>query len=233
MLNVSIVIPVYNSGNFIEPSIRRLIQFCGQQPWTYEILLRDDGSADDSLETIRRLAEEYPQLTYSANHANLGLGVTLRRLFQQAQGATVVYCDIDLPFGVEVLPEVISLNKTHDLVVVSRYLSRRGAGVPWLRKLASRLYYGFCRILFHVPICDIGSGTVAISQRALDKISLQARGFDIHIELIMQIQRQGCPFREIPGRYLDKGGGTFSILRHGPGVLLSTVKLWFRREEKS
>lgn len=46
--------------------------------------------------------------------------------------------------------------------------------------MTSRLYYYFCRLLFHVQVADLGSGTVGLRKEALEALDLKASGFDIH-----------------------------------------------------
>ena len=226
MLDLSVVIPVFNSEELIAPALGALTGVCDRQKWTYEILLRDDGSADGSAEALRRLSPQYPRVRCAFNGVNRGLGFTLRKLFEEAGGRTVIYCDIDLPFGADILQELVALNQRYDLVVVSRYLSGRQTCVPFLRRTASRVYFGLCRMLFQVPVFDIGSGTVALSREVLTRVPLRADGFDIHIEIITAFRNQRCSLLEIPALYFEKGPGTFSILRHGPRVVADTLRLW-------
>ena len=228
MLDLSVVIPIYNSKDFIASAVQELTAFCDRHKWAYEILLRDDGSTDGSGDILRRLSHQYPRVRGVFNETNHGLGFTLRRLFEEAQGRTVVYCDVDLPFGVDVLKDLVALNQEHDLVVVSRYFPQAQSHIPFLRKTASRLYFRLCRMLFRVPVLDIGSGTVALSREALMRIPLQSDGFDIHIEIITAFRKQRCSLLEIPAPYFEKGPGTFSILRHGPRVFIDTLRLWRR-----
>ncbi|HOY09142.1 MAG TPA: glycosyltransferase family 2 protein [Candidatus Omnitrophota bacterium] len=232
MLELSVVIPVYNSKKFIVPAVEELTALCDRQEWAYEILLRDDGSSDDSAGVLRLLSGKHPRVRCVFNERNRGLGFTLRRLFEEAKGRTVVYCDVDLPFGVGVFRDLVALNKKHDLVVVSRYLSAKQGRIPFLRKAVSRLYFGLCRMLFQVRVFDIGSGTVAFSREALTRIPLHADGFDIHIEIMTAFHNHGCSILEIPAPYSEKGPGTFSILRHGPRVVIDTVRLWRKSFKK-
>lgn len=231
MPELSVVIPVYNSRNLITPAVEELAGFCDGQGWEYEILLRDDGSSDGSADVLRRLAEQRPGVRCAFNERNRGLGFTLRRLFEEARGRTVVYCDVDLPFGTAVLKDLVALSKRHEMVVVSRYLSAERGRVPFLRRTVSRMYFWLCRILFHVPVFDIGSGTVAMSREVLTRTPLRADGFDIHIEVINAFRARRCSILEIPAPYFDKGPGTFSILRHGPRVAIDTIRLWYDRRQ--
>ncbi len=229
MPELSVVIPVYNSRDLIIPAVEELAVFCDGQGLEYEILLRDDGSSDGSADVLRRLADQRSGVRCAFNEKNRGLGFTLRRLFEEAQGQTVVYCDVDLPFGTAVLKDLVALSKKYEMVVVSRYLAAGQGRVPFLRRTVSRMYFWLCRILFHVPVFDIGSGTVAMSREVLTRVPLRADGFDIHMEIINAFSARRCSILEIPGSYCDKGPGTFSILRHGPRVVVDTIRLRYNR----
>src|SRR3989344_3683816 len=124
-MDVSIVIPIYNSAPLIRNSVEKLIRTLGAMSVRYEILLRDDGSRDHSREVLQELPVQYAQVRVFFNDKNRGLGFTLRQLFVDAQGACVIYMDCDLPFGAEVVRKVLGHLEKYDIVVCSRYLGKR------------------------------------------------------------------------------------------------------------
>lgn len=65
-MHISVVIPVYNAGRFLEDSVRSVLK----QPEVKEILLVDDGSKDDSLEICKNLSSRHQDLIKVFRHQN-------------------------------------------------------------------------------------------------------------------------------------------------------------------
>lgn|SRR3990167_2166925 len=227
-MDVSIVIPIYNSHALVEGAVNRLVRVLEAAGRDYEILLRDDGSRGDMRSVFKKIASEYVRVRCFHNPANQGLGATLRALFHDARGERVVYCDCDLPFGEDVILKLLDRLESCDIAVASRYAGIRGR-VAFLRWVFSRAYFWLCKILFHIPVFDVGSGCVAIRRSALQKLNLSAKGFDIHAEIYVQARHWGLALKEVPAEAAQCTRGSFSVFRHGFGVIAGTVGLYLRR----
>jgi len=155
------------------------------------------------------------------------LGSALRRLLAGARAEKIIYTDVDLPFGVDVMPVLLAALNTADIAVASRYYGRKNA-VPFKRKTVSRAYYHFVNFLLGCPVRDIGSGTVALKRNKVRALGLEARGFDIHAELYVRARQAGLLIKEIPADCFDDGRGSFRILRHAWPVVRDTAFLWKR-----
>ncbi|MCK4882729.1 MAG: glycosyltransferase family 2 protein [Candidatus Omnitrophica bacterium] len=225
MIETSVVIPIYNAAGMIEDAIARIVDVMDPLRMNYEILLCDDGSTDGSGEVLKRIASRYPEARCFYNLSNRGLGATLKRLLNDAQGEKIVYCDCDLPFGADAIPVLLKGLEVSDITVASRY---RGAvnRTPFTRKVCSRLYYFLCRLLFNIPVMDIGSGSVAMCRRVAQEISLKARGFDVHAEFYLKALKMGFAIDEISVESMITGQGSFCIWVHGPDALVKTFKLY-------
>ena len=231
-VDLSIVIPIYNSRNLIEDSLRRLTTFLNSLSLNYEILLRDDGSTDGSREILTTMPQKYPKTRIFFNLDNRGLGFTLIELFQSSRGTNVIYMDCDLPFGENIVSVLLDEMKDCDIAIASRYKGIRNH-IRWDRKIASRLYYLFCRILFNIPIIDIGSGSVMMSRKVLNEIHLKKEGFGIHGEIYVKASKKNFRMKELPASTKKRQPSTFSILRHGPHIITETLQLWFEMKEEA
>jgi len=233
-VDLSITIPIYNAAALIENTLSRLILELNSTQFQYEILLCDDGSSDSSAEILRRVERSFPQVRCFFHDRNLGLGATLRSLWREARGSRVIYVDCDLPFGAEVLPEMIRLSQQFDIVVASRYLAEKSP-VGFFRRMSSHLYHLFCQALFRVGVRDIGSGTVVVRKSVLEQLTLTANGFDIHIELFVKARRAGLKLKEQAFPAAQIQPGSFSVIKHGIPVVWATLRLygWLLRKEGS
>lgn len=92
-MKVSVLVPVYNLGRFIEPCLLSLLE--QQTNFDFEVIAIDDGSSDDSWAIMQRLALEWPQLRALQNSQNMGLANTQKRLLREASGEYIAYVDGD------------------------------------------------------------------------------------------------------------------------------------------
>ncbi|UZT96659.1 glycosyltransferase family 2 protein [Chryseobacterium fluminis] len=93
MLDVSVIIPVYNAGPFLEKAVRSAIQF----EEVREVILVEDKSTDHSLEICRKLALEYHKvvLYQHPDKENHGAGATRNLGIEKATGNFITFLDAD------------------------------------------------------------------------------------------------------------------------------------------
>lgn len=91
MPEVSVIIPVYNSGRFLEPTVASVL---AQTIKDFEVLLVDDGSRDGSGKLCDDLAAREPRIRVF-HRANSGICATRNFAMKQARGAYVAFCDHD------------------------------------------------------------------------------------------------------------------------------------------
>nr|WP_279008575.1 glycosyltransferase family 2 protein [Aeromonas jandaei] len=92
-MKVSVLVPVYNLGRFIEPCLLSLLE--QQANFDFEVIAIDDGSSDDSWAIMQRLTQQWPQLKALQNSQNMGLAKTQKRLLREATGEYIAYVDGD------------------------------------------------------------------------------------------------------------------------------------------
>lgn len=92
-LNVSFVIPVYNSERFLERCVRSIL--CQQTSARYEVICINDGSTDGSLRILERLQSEFPELLRVVSQDNQGISVTRNRGIELAKGEYIGFLDND------------------------------------------------------------------------------------------------------------------------------------------
>lgn len=224
----SLVIPIYNAQKIIQNSYNILSRYLDASGYEYEVIFEDDASSDSGKAVLGAVSRDNSRVKVFSHYPNRGLGYTLRQLFSRARGDIIVYLDIDLPFGITCLKSLLKELESADVVLASRYSCAENE-TPFLRKVSSRLYYFFCKALFNIEVRDIGSGLVVFKRRALEVINLEVSGFDIHIEIFTRLKEGGFRVKEVPLPYKHNGHSTFSILRHGPLIVVNTLSFWLRQ----
>src|SRR5436305_10368667 len=130
-LELSLVIPVYNERDnlpvLVEAIGRALAGRGGGEP--YEIVAVDDGSTDGSLDVLKALKREHPEIHIVAFAANAGQTAAFAAGFGAARGRVIVTLDADLqndPADVPVL--AAELERSGAAAVVGYRVGRRGPG---------------------------------------------------------------------------------------------------------
>jgi glycosyltransferase involved in cell wall biosynthesis len=127
---VTIGLTAYNAADTIE---RALASALAQTWQPIEVVAVDDCSSDGTLEILKRLAEQHPELRVFRNPTNSGVAVSRNRILEEAKGEFVVFFDDDD----ESLPERIVRQHAR----LTQYESRFAAGAPVICHTARKLVY--------------------------------------------------------------------------------------------
>ena len=119
---LTIVVPCYNEAKTLRDIVRRIFgaDVLGLRR---EVLVVDDGSADDSVAVAERLSAEFPGLRVLRHPRNMGKGAALRTGFKAAAGDIVLVQDADLEYSPKDYPRLLQplLDGRADVVYGSRF----------------------------------------------------------------------------------------------------------------
>lgn len=163
----SVVIPVYNSHHSIEEVVLRIIKTLESLDQTFEIILVDDLSKDNSLEKLKELNERDSRVHVIALQENHGQQGAIKIGMGASKGSFIITMDDDLEHQPEDLPLLISeINKGYDVV----YGIPENKKYPFYRKLGSKLVDVFFTVGLNKPRnIKIGSYRM-INRKTVDRI---------------------------------------------------------------
>jgi undecaprenyl-phosphate 4-deoxy-4-formamido-L-arabinose transferase len=150
-VEISVVIPVYNSAEILPALFRRLQSVLAGLGQTFEIVFVDDGSQDDSWTILDRLHKEHPSEVVAIQlMRNFGQHNALMCGFRQARGNLIVTMDDDLQHPPEEIPRLLTVLESSGLdLVYGAYDSKQHASA---KNLASRIVNVFYRFVFQTPV---------------------------------------------------------------------------------
>ena len=150
---ISVVIPVYNNASSVEELARRID--AALRPGPYESIFVDDGSSDDSLARLKRVAGANPGVKVISLARNFGQHPAISAGFEHAKGDVVVLMDADLQDRPEDIPLLVDkLRDDIDIVYTRKARAAEDLGV----RLSSALYhYVFARITRSPRLAEIGT----------------------------------------------------------------------------
>lgn len=153
-MDLSIVIPVYNEEESVEPLYRALSASLNSLPYSYEVLLVDDGSKDKTYENARKIAEIDSRYKIIKLKSNSGQTAALNAGFIHASGEIIVTMDGDLQNDPEDIVKFIQkLNEGYDIVLGWRH-QRKDFLIS--RKLPSKIANWLISKVTGVPVKDNG-----------------------------------------------------------------------------
>jgi glycosyltransferase involved in cell wall biosynthesis len=172
---VSIVVPVFNEERSL-PQLVAEIERAMALPWSYELLLVDDGSTDGTREVLAGLAEAHPEtVRYCVHPANLGKGAAVRTALAMATGDVVVIQDADAEYHPEDYPAALRLIEGGwaEAVYGSRFLGPHRVFMLW-HYVGNRVLTAIANVLTSGILTDMETGFKVIRTAALRDLDLQS-----------------------------------------------------------
>lgn len=200
MENFSIIIPAYHEAENI-PELARRISSVDFGKRTFEVLLIDDNSNDGTIETVSKLANQYPWLKVVVRQQKRDLSQSIIKGFQSANYPILVTMDADLSHPPEKIPLLLDIlaKPNVDIVLGSRYI--KGGSVdqkwPFIRKFISLAAAGMAKIVLCNNVKDPLSGFLAVKKSTFTNgDTLKPIGWKIGLELMVKCRCKNI--REIP-----------------------------------
>ena len=153
MMDISVVIPVYNEEENLPELLGRLTKVLKASGKTYEVIFVDDGSSDRSPEILKKAVKENPELKVVLFNKNYGQHNAIFAGFAQAQGEIVVTLDADLQNPPEEIPKLVK-KMEEGYEVVGGYRENRHDSV--FRKIPSFFVAKITSKLVKVKLKDYG-----------------------------------------------------------------------------
>ena len=227
--DLDIVVPVYNEEARLGETLRALTAHTATLPLSARITVVDNGSVDRSAEVVDEAAERGPENTTLRliGCSRQGKGAAVRRGILASTATWRGFCDADLSTPPQVLTEVLRHLREGRPVVIG---SRRAPGAsyavrqPQVRRLGSSTFRMLTRPLVG-GVADTQCGFKFFSAEAAEAIfrRVSADGYAFDVEVLAVATRLGMPVVEVPVRWTDQAGSSFSVWSHGRRVVSEVV----------
>lgn len=227
MIDVSVVVPVFNETDNVELLVRKLAETLPRLGRAWEIVLVDDGSTDGSWEKMRALAQSQAGLRVIRLRRNFGQTAAMSAGFDHAQGRIIVTLDADLQNDPEDIPMLVDTLEKEGLDVVSGWRQdRKDTFIN--RRLPSMLANALISRFTGVRLHDYGCTLKAYRREVVQNLSLYG---EMHRFLPALASWVGGAIGEAPVRHHPRrfGKSKYGISRTTRVVLdLMTVNFLLR-----
>ena len=198
---ISIIIPSYNEGKTILEVLNRISQTI-KSDLTYEVVVVDDGSNDDTLVLLEQNKKLYNQLiSYEKNN---GKGYAVKKALEVANGKYIFFQDADLEYDpIEINKFASVINRFDpDVIIGSRFnYSEYTRSHSILNKFGNILITLIFNLIYNTTFTDIYSCYACFKKELLDVESLKTIGFEQHAEILCKVVKRGKKFYEVPISY--------------------------------
>lgn len=227
-VDVSVVIPIYNEEGILSASVADLTEKLASHPqWSssYEIILSENGSSDDTVAIAKELQSRHPELRLlHSNEPNYGLA--MRRGILEARGDIVICDEIDLCDTDFYVRALATLDQGYDFVVGSKALDSSRDKRPAHRRAATFVLNRMLRVMVGFKGTDTHGLKAFRRQRLLDVVDKCVVDKDLFAsEFVIRADRMGLRVTEIPVTIKEKRPPSINLYRRVPNVLKNMVRL--------
>jgi glycosyltransferase involved in cell wall biosynthesis len=230
MPSISLVLPAYNEADNIEPIVAEATPVLESVADEYEIVVVDDGSADDTAGVTHRVMETNPHVRLVQHPVNQGFGASVFSGLTSAEKDWILYTDADRQFVLGELEEFLPYTDQADLIAGYRAPRRD----PFMRVLYGKGWSMLCTLFFGYTVRDVDCGFKLFRREIIQELAPQiaSRGATFSIEWLARAKRAGYRFVELPVTHRPRVAGSQTganidvIVRAFRELLQFRIQLW-------
>jgi len=224
---LSVFFPAYNDSGTIASLVIRAVQVAATLTPNYEVIVINDGSADDTPRILDELARVYPDHVRIVHHVkNRGYGGALRSGFAAATKEFVFYTDGDAQYDPAEMT-VLWDKMSPDVDWVNGWKFSRAD--PLHRIIIGRLYHHSVKWLFGLRVRDVDCDFRLIRRRIFDVVRLEKSSGVICLEMMKKFQDAGFRVAETPVHHYHRAHGKSQFFNF-PRVFrtgIDVLQLWW------
>jgi len=197
---LSIVIPAYNEECGIGQTLDELKSVLASQAMTYEIIVVDDASTDQTAHIARQKGVQL-----ISHKKNRGYGASIKTGVRKAMHETILITDADGTYPAKAIPEIMEQMKEADMVVGARV--GKQVSIPLIRRPAKWFITKLANMLSNAKIPDLNSGLRAMKKELFHQfIRILPDGFSLTTTITIALHSSHYRVQYIPISYLKRQG---------------------------
>lgn len=228
---LSIFLLAYDEEENIKKSIYNALDAARKNANKYEIIVVIyEGSKDNTLNIVKKLMEEIPNLRLVIQPLNKGgYGSALKLGIKNSRYNHIFYTDADNQFDICEISKLIPYVDNYD--IVSGYRKKRSD--LFMRIIAAKTYNFLLNILFFVYFKDVDSAFKIYNKNIFEKLNVICDTGMADAEILIKSKKKGLKIKELPVTHYPRevGNGAFDTKGFGvikPSVVIGLLKDMFR-----
>ena len=225
ILDLSIIIPLYNEKESLIELNNRIHANFENTRYTFEVIYVDDGSSDDSWETICDLTKQYDKIKGISFAKNYGKSQALNAGFKYAKGNLIATLDADLQDSPDELVPMIEMLKKEKLDIVSGWKKIRYDNL-FLKNIPSKLFNFSARAISGIKLHDFNCGIKVYKKNVIKSINVIG---EMHRYIPFLASQAG--FKKISEKEVKHQKRKYGVTKFGSerfvNGFLDLLTLWF------
>jgi len=169
-MQLSLIIPLFNEEESLPELCSWIEDVINKNPLSYEIIMVDDGSTDNSWSIIKQLKAKNPHVKGIKFRRNYGKSAALNPAFDLAEGEVVITMDADLQDSPDEIPGLYAMIKEDGYDLVSGWKKNRHD--PISKTIPTKLYNWATRKMSGIKLNDMNCGLKAYSKDVIKNIEV-------------------------------------------------------------
>ena len=231
---LTIVIPAFNEAKKIEATINEVTGYLSGKGYSYELIIVDDGSEDDTLDIIKRYKSinSNGNIKILENVSNKGKGYAVRNGIMQATGDYILFMDADNSTRIFEIERVLpSFKEGFDIVIGSRRLKKVPGNIvisqPSYRHVLGEIYIYISRLFFKISVRDYNCGFKIfknnVAKKIFSKQMMDDWSFDL--ETLFLAEKYCFKIKEVPVNWKHYKGSKVRPVVDGIKSFISLFKI--------
>jgi len=169
-MDISVVVPLFNEEESLPELFAWIKRVMQANNFSYEVIMADDGSNDNSWSIIEKLKAENPEIKGIKFRRNYGKSAALYEGFNVAQGNVIITMDADLQDSPDEIPELYRMIVEDGFDIVSGWKKNRKDS--FIKNKTSKVYNGVSRMVTGLKLHDMNCGLKAYKLTVIKSIEV-------------------------------------------------------------
>jgi len=208
-MDVSIVIPLFNEDESLTELSAWIERVVNAHQLSYEIIMIDDGSTDNSWEVIEKLRAQNPNIKGIKFQRNYGKSAALNEGFKAAQGQVIITMDADMQDSPDEIPELRKMILEGNYDIVSGWKKKRYDNA-FTKNLPSKLFNAAARKMSGIKLNDFNCGLKAYKYKVVKSIEVYGE-----MHRYVPVLAKWAGFRKVGEKVVEHRARKYGVTKFG------------------
>lgn len=233
---LSVVVPTFNEAQRIVPTLNALKKYLTKHKKSYEVIVSDDGSTDDTVAVVKKYCASWPQCKILSTHKpNRGKGDAVKRGVMASSGKMILFTDADNAVPIEQLSRLEPWLQDFPMVVGSKYASgAKSHDNSGQRAFLSKISNWLVRVTAVPNVFDTQCGFKLFrheeAQKIFKRVTVHGFGFDIELFVIAKVLK--INFKEVGVEWYANEGSRVHPIKDAIKTLWELVSIIRKQHQR-
>lgn len=229
--SISIVIPAFNEAARLPATISKVLRYCGERPYQFEVIVCDDGSTDGTAAAIKAFLNDH-RVRLLRTKTNQGKGAAARRGILAAKNSYILLFDADMSTPIEEIEKLLPLASENIVLIGSRaqQTSRLVRRQAFFRERMGKIFNFIIRIALGFSLRDTQCGfklfPLGLAQEVFQDLLVRRFAFDV--EVLLKVLKKNIECREIAVQWMNSTPSRVHPIHDSVQMLIDVIRIHHR-----